>query len=521
MTNARDVDLPASPDERRSLLSNVDVVLDDQPEFEEKPTSPALSSKKRKPLAGFLFLLSLILAITGFELWPRSQHDTRIGRHALYSNGTHEFKKTVLMVSIDGFRADYLDRGLTPHLLDISREGLRAKYMRPVFPTLTFPNHWTLLTGLWAESHGIVANDFWDPVFREPFHYYNVTSTKNPRWWLGEPIWETAERAGIITANLMWAGPWIMSSGVKPTYFLPWVEQPLQTKLSKLLEWIDLPLEVRPQLILGYDPSVDHAGHETGPMSEAVNTTLATVDLFIQNLTQALGERNLTHIVDVIFVSDHGMTNMSHPTFLYVDEIVGQPWEGVIIRDGWPSMGLRFTSGTNTTKVLEHLYQYTLAHPGQFDVFTAESFSTDPATSSVDLSAFKHGKLNAGLQPMPERYHFSANYRIAPVWIVPCIGYALTYHGDTGSMPIGNHGYDNEESSMHAIFIAHGPFSKRAKAALAARTEDQDEYLMPGFQNVEIYNLVRQLLGINAAHAAKTNGTVGFWDSYVLPDAGT
>jgi hypothetical protein len=100
-------------------------------------------------------------------------------------------------------------------------------------------------------------------------------------------------------------------------------------------------------------------------------------------------------------------------------------------------MGLRFTSGTNVTEVLEHLYQYTLTHPGQFDVFTTESFSTDPTTSPVDLNAFNHGKLGAGLQAMPERYHFSANHRIAPVWIVPHIGYALTYHKDTGNMPIG------------------------------------------------------------------------------------
>jgi hypothetical protein len=109
----------------------------------------------------------------------------------------------------------------------------------------------------------------------------------------------------------------------------------------------------------------------------------------------------------------------------------------VALCSGWPSMGLRFAEGTNVTKVLEHLSQHTFDYPDQFDVFTTDSFSTDPATSLVDLKSFKHGKFGAGLQSMPERYHFSANYRIAPVWIVPRIGYALTYHGDTGSMPTG------------------------------------------------------------------------------------
>jgi hypothetical protein len=149
MTNTRDHDLSASPDERRRLLSDGDVVPDTtnrEPDFEDQLTtfeSPVLSSKKPKRLTGFSILLSLILATTIFELWPRSRHQPGSGKDALYSNGTHEFKKTVLMVSIDGFRADYLDSGLTPHLLDISREGVRAKYMKPVFPVrILFLHTW-------------------------------------------------------------------------------------------------------------------------------------------------------------------------------------------------------------------------------------------------------------------------------------------------------------------------------------------------------------------------------------------
>lgn len=522
MTSPRNVDKLATPDERRGLLSNVDEDAV-QPDLEEQSTSCA-TSHKRKRFAGFGVLLSLVLAATLFELWPRTRHDTRIGRDALYSNGTHEFKKTVLMVSIDGLRGDYLDRGLTPHLLDISRDGIRAKYMKPVFPTLTFPNHWSLMTGLYAESHGIIANNFWDPIFRDTFQYTRVESAQNPNWWLGEPMWETAERAGVITANLMWPGPWSTSSGAKSTYFLPWENNyTLEKKLSKLLEWIDLPLEERPQLILGYEPSLDQAGHSTGPMSKAVNASLAAIDLFARNLTQALGERNLTHIVDIIFVSDHGMTDTSQPTWVYVDEIVGQPWKGVTKMDGWPSMGLRFTPDTNVTEALERLCEYTLTHPDQFDVFTTESFSTDPGTSLVDLNAFNYGKMSAGtVEPMPERYHFSHNYRIAPVWIVPRIGYALTDRTDgENGMSTGNHGYDNEDPSMHAIFVAHGPFSQGAKAAVVARGEGDGtgEHVMPGFQNVEIYNLVMRLLGLHAADTAITNGTAGFWDMFVLPDA--
>jgi len=205
---------------------------------------------------------------------------------------------------------------------------------------------------------------------------------------------------------------------------------------------------------------------------------------------------------------------------LYVDDIVGQPWEGVTSVDGWPSMGLRFALGTNVTEALEHLCQYTLTHPDQFDVFTTQSFLTDPATSSADLNACNHDEDT--VRPMLERYHFSFNYRIAPLWIVPRMDFALTNreYGEDG-MSTGNHGYDNEDPSMRAIFVAHGPFSQGTKAAVAAQGESQNhgEYVMPGFQNVEIYNLVMRLLGIDAADAAITNGTAGFWDTYVLPDA--
>jgi len=133
MANTRDVDFLASPEERRGLLSNVDSADATHSDLEGQPPSSPPSSKS-KFFVGFMVILPLILATAAFELWPRARHDTRSGRDALHSNGTHEFKKTVLMVSIDGLRADYLDRGLTPHLLDISQEGVRAEYMTPIFP---------------------------------------------------------------------------------------------------------------------------------------------------------------------------------------------------------------------------------------------------------------------------------------------------------------------------------------------------------------------------------------------------
>jgi predicted AlkP superfamily pyrophosphatase or phosphodiesterase len=341
---------------------------------------------------------------------------------------------------------------------------------------------------------------------QEEFHYNRISSAWNPAWWFGEPMWETAEKAGITTANLMWIGPPKTTSGASSTYFVPWKDKvPLGEKLDQILEWIDLPLSKRPQLIMAYEPSLDQAGHATGPNSKRVNDTLVKVDLFAKDLHDSLAARNLTDIVDIVFVSDHGMTDTSHPEPVYMDDIMGEEGiSAVAHEDGWPSMGLRFHSHANASKYLDELLQASDKNPDKFHVYTHET--------------------------MPERYHFANNERIAPVYIVPKIGYILTTHaeGDTG-MSKGNHGYDNDAHAMQAMFVAHGPFSVEVKAQhqrrsghvhLAARANDgwhstsDDVYIMKTFQNVEIYNLVMKLLGISS-YASSNNGTVGFWDRYL------
>ncbi|KAF9646033.1 Phosphodiest-domain-containing protein [Thelephora ganbajun] len=424
----------------------------------------------------------------------------------LLSNGTHEFRRTVLIVSIDGLRVDYLDRGFTPHLLDISERGLRAKFMRPVFPTVTFPNHWSLMTGLYAESHGIVANNFWDPVSEREFNPYNTRAgSLDSFWWLGEPMWETAGKAGMITANLMWPSPPITRTGAKPTYSVPLEEPvPLGEKLDRILAWIDLPLETRPQFISAYEPSVDIAGHNTGPYSQLVNDTLMTVDLFAKDLRDALKTRNLTEIINVVFVSDHGMADTSHPEWVYIDDYLGKrALEFIEHEDGWPSMGLRFSPEANTTAYLNILLEAAKNNSEKFDVYTHET--------------------------MPERYHYSHTPRIAPIYIIPKYGYALTTRdrGESG-MKKGlcpqNHGYDNRDFRMQAMFIAHGPFSDVAKALhrqswIPNKNEgwhstSDNVYVIDAFQNVEVYNLVMKLLDVPKNLWAKTNGTVGFWDRY-------
>jgi len=387
--------------------------------------------------------------------------------------------------------------------------------MRPIFPTLTFPNHWALMTGLYAESHGIVANNFWDPHSKLQFHYNKIESAWNSSWWYGEPMWETAKRAGLITANLMWPGPPETTSGASPTYFVPWKDKvPLKEKHDQIMEWLDLPLEDRPQLIMAYEPSLDQAGHQTGPKSELVNKVLKAVDIFAKNLHSSLKKRNLTDIVDIVFVSDHGMTDTSHPELIYVDDILGEGYNLIEYEDSWPSMGIWYPPEVNSTKYLDVLLaaSWSKKYRGKFDVYTHET--------------------------MPKRYHYSHNERIAPILVVPREGFELTNRIENGAgMSKGNHGYDNHNPSMHAMFVAHGPFSSVVKAIHQSRSlssppsavarrwlglsrpnkgwhhTSNNVYVMNTFQNVEVYGLMMKLLGIEE-FAGKTNGTKGFWDKY-------
>ncbi|KAG9315860.1 Phosphodiest-domain-containing protein [Chiua virens] len=524
--------MTVSTDEERPLLN----------EDQLKPTPPN-SYTHFKLLAAFVALGLLCyggVVYLGAQT-PSGPDSSR--NPTLFSNGTHQFRRTVILISIDGLRqvlslglvrvlivysASYLDRGLTPHLLDISQQGLRAKSMKPVFPvssflilyaiaqllcqTLTFPNHWTLMTGLYAESHGIIANNFWDPVTTTEFWYNRPESNNLAQWWYGEPIWETAGRAGVVTANQMWPGPPITLSGESPTYYVPFRDKTaLQIKLDQILQWVDIDdIEKRPELILTYEPSLDQAGHAYGPNSAPVNETLEKIDLFARDLHNSLLARNLSQIVDVIFVSDHGMADTSEPEWIYLDndEILGDAWKNVTHNDGWPSFGLRFSEGTDETAMLEQLIRASNypQYSGKFEVYTAESYAggyLEEATS------------------MPARYHFSTNERIAPIWVVPTLGYALTNKEmGTDGMSIGNHGYDNEDFAMHASFVAHGPFSHGAKLyssdieSSAWHSVIDDTYIIPTFPNIELYNLITRLLGIEA-WAALNNGTAGFWDKYV------
>ena len=361
----------------------------------------------------------------------------------LRSNGSLLFAPTTILISLDGFRPDFLNRGLTPTLNKFITEGISPKYMLPSFPSVTFPNHYTLVTGLYPESHGVVGNSFWDPELEEEFYYTDPARSMQPKWWSGgEPIWVTAEQQNVRTAIHMWPGSEAHIT-LEPTYVDKFNgTETLTRKVDRILGFLDMPCsspEQRTQFIAAYVPVVDADGHLYGPNSTEIGDTITNVDSMLQQLFVGLEERNLTNIANIVIVSDHGMATTSTKRLIQLDELIDLNQIAHI--DGWPLYGLRPKSPSHLRPLYDQLSIESEKNPN-FEVYLRDD-------------------------NMPERYHFAKNDRIAPLWVVPKTGWAIVHKEDfdvnaamlTGQVyhPKGLHGYDHEHPLMRAVFIARGP----------------------------------------------------------------
>ncbi|CAK7206589.1 hypothetical protein SEUCBS139899_009388 [Sporothrix eucalyptigena] len=466
----------------------------------------AKGRRKRRSCGRWLLLHSLIavlFALLVLGAWKmtlvkkaQQQEKEHTGRptkaKTIVSNGTALFAPTTLIISLDGFRADFLNRGLTPRLNAFIREGVSPLYMRPSFPSVTFPNHYTLATGLYPECHGIVGNTFWDPALQADFHYTDPSRSLDPKWWGGEPVWVTAESQGARTAIHMWPGSEAHILGKEPSYVDKYNgNEKLSKKVARVLEFLDQPgLEtaaaddvngdrvpnLRPQLIAAYVPNVDADGHRYGPNSTEIRGTIAAVDSMLNDIFLGLEERNLTHIVNVVVVSDHGMATTDVSRLMQLEDLVDM--DKIQHVDGWPLVGLRPKDDSE----LEAVYQSVLNR-------TADNPNLEVYLRDVN---------------MPARYHFSHNPRIAPLWLVPKTGWNIVQkdefdvaEGKANSLvyhPRGLHGYDHEHPLMRAIFVARGPaFPHAPNSKLEA------------FQNIEVYNMVCDSIGIEPK---PNNGTL-------------
>lgn len=362
----------------------------------------------------------------------------------------------VLLISIDGFMNEYIDRNETPHFDQFLSGGVQAEYLTAVFPTNTFPTHWSIATGLYVENHGIIANSFYDYELEARFSYGPVGGSNDERWWGGEPIWITAEKQGKTAATFFWPGSEASINGLRPT---KWVDYdgsiPDSVRIDSVMSWFDPAGDVKADFGTLYFSFVDSRGHAYGPDSPEVDQAVLEMDGLLGHLLNKKGELGLENDLNIILVSDHGMAKTSPERVIFLEEIIDLNSVDMIT---WTPVAMIKPDEGKTAEVYEALK----AAEENYQVYLRDD--------------------------LPERFHFRNHYRIPEIIMIADVGYTITsrpFFNQRGVGP-GTHGYDNLAPEMRTFFAANGP-------------DFVEGVISPPFESVHIYELIANILGIQPA----------------------
>ena len=363
----------------------------------------------------------------------------------------------VVLVSLDGFRYDYMDLFETPNLHRIAATGVRAEALFPVFPVMTFPNHYSIATGMYADSHGIVGNQFWDPDLGAFYSLSDRASVEDGSWYGGEPIWVTAETQGMVAASYYWVGSEAPIMGVRPTEWTRFDSSvPYEDRVDRVLEWLARPAETRPHMLTLYMEETNSQGHRFPTESPQVSDAVDLVDRMIGRLLDGIDALPHGNEVHVVVVSDHGMGGYSAEQTHFLGDLIDLG-EGVQIVGAGPHM-VMYVDGDNTRK---------------------DQLRNDLAEVLPNVTVYRVGSL-------PERLHYaSAGSRLGDLVLVPEFGWSvLPWSGNDRPASSGwTHGWDRNTPQMNGLFVATGP-------------RIVEGVTVPGFNNVHIYPLLSEILGL-------------------------
>uniref|UniRef100_A0A183CEN1 V-SNARE coiled-coil homology domain-containing protein n=1 Tax=Globodera pallida TaxID=36090 RepID=A0A183CEN1_GLOPA len=420
--------------------------------------------------------LAVVIAVNNAQLQQTPEEDAAFLNKDISWRSSCERKcnakfdvPPLLLISMDGFRADFLQRGKTEAVSRISQCGATTEYMMPSYPSKTFPNHFTIATGLYPESHGIVDNYFYDEQM--PDEKMFARSSRNPAWYIGEPIWNTVAKNGKKSAIFFWPGSEVPIQGIRPTYRYSYnATIPFSKRVDQVINWLRLDENERPAFLAIYFEQPDTAMHQEGPDSDAVNSALIYVDAMINYLMQQLDNNGFLGCINLIIVSDHGAQKLRDDMAVALDRFVDAADPGIL--EVFPGIIGQIKLRENNSTLLNKVLAPFECSGGQiFRVYTRDS--------------------------MPRRYHYTRSGRIGEVVIDSAVGTKLfkTVKQMNSSTMKGEHGYDNRVSSMRAVFGAWGPSIKQ-------------RYTEKPFQNIELYNLFTALMQLPLHYSGQSSGSV-------------
>lgn len=374
-----------------------------------------------------------------------------------YNSPAQLEKPYVILISADGFRYDYADKYQAKNLIALRELGVQAESMLPAFPSKTFPNHYSIVTGLYPSHHGLINNNFYDPQRKEHYSMRDRSKVEDGSWYGGTPLWVLAEQQQMLAASFFWVGSEAPIQGILPTYHYQYNEVfPIEKRIKTVVDWLNLPEDRRPHLITFYLPEVDHAGHRYGPDAPETRQAVLELDEYIRMLTEAVATTGLP--VNYVFVSDHGM--------LHVDTENTLPMPAAI----------------DTAKFM-------VSGGGMVVELHAKDKSAVKSTyrklkkEAKDYAVYRRTN-------MPKHLHYGAkDDRYGRIGDILLLSDApKVFHFSPRKTSPGQHGYDaTKVKEMHATFYAWGPaFRKGVKIS--------------SFDNVDVYPLIAEILGLKYSH---------------------
>lgn len=402
-------------------------------------------------MRGSIVLLALFLSVFSFA------QDTAQRVVPGRSNQLSQQEKPyVILISADGFRYDYIDKYEAPNLRRLSGKGVRAASMIPSYPSVTFPNHYTVATGMYPSHHGLVYNQYYDRSRNQTYNMGDRKAVEDGSWYGGVPLWVLAEQQGMLSASYHFVGTEAPVLGIYPTYWYKFNDNiDIDRRIATVVDWLQKPAAERPHFISFYFSNTDHAGHMFGPDANETKEAVAFVDASIGKLNEAVRKTGLP--VNFVFVADHGMAAVD--TAYRMDIGARVDTNQFVIRGGGTSLHLY----AKDPSYIQPLYEKLKREVDQYQVYLKKDIPASWHYSTTD-----------------DRFN-----RIGDILVVPV--YPKVLSSGTRRIVPGAHGFDPKIKEMHATFLAWGPGIKKGKK-------------IPSFENVHVYPFICSMLGLTYTH---------------------